>query len=134
MRISGIATFDVDEHRVFFGRIGDVAALAGLLRSPAERAEAAVLLVVDPSACGKSSLVRAGLLATMADEPGWWTLPPILPGADPEAALADNWPPQLSHRSWDGRWRRCATSSTILVWLGWPMSCCSPPVWVAPAR
>ncbi len=24
----------------------------------------------------------------MADEPGWWTLPPILPGADPVAALA----------------------------------------------
>jgi len=26
------------------------------------------------------------LLSTMAGEPGWWTLPPILPGADPEAA------------------------------------------------
>ena len=47
-----------------------------------------MLLVVGPSGCGKSSLVRAGLLPLMADEPGWWTLPPILPGADPVAALA----------------------------------------------
>jgi hypothetical protein len=56
--------------------------LAGLPRSPAERAEGAVLLAMGPSGCGKSSLVRAGLLSTMAGEPGWWTLPPILPGTD----------------------------------------------------
>ena len=83
----GLRPFDVEDHRVFFGRGGEVEQLAGLLRSPAERAERALLLVVGPSGCGKSSLVRAGLLSTMADEPGWWTLPPILPGADPMAAL-----------------------------------------------
>ena len=65
----------------------EVEQLATLLRSPAERAEGAVLLVVGPSGCGKSSLVRAGLLPVMADEPGWQTVPPILPGADPVAAL-----------------------------------------------
>ncbi|MGH3900266.1 MAG: hypothetical protein ACRDTA_18885, partial [Pseudonocardiaceae bacterium] len=59
-----------------------------LLRSPAERAEGAALLVVGPSGCGKSSLVRAGLLPVIADQPGWRILPPILPGADPVAALA----------------------------------------------
>jgi ABC-type transport system involved in cytochrome c biogenesis ATPase subunit len=63
---------DVDEHRVFFGRRSELEQLAGLVRSPAERAEQAVLLVVGPSGCGKSSLVRAGLLHVMADEPGWW--------------------------------------------------------------
>jgi hypothetical protein len=26
-------------------------------------------------------------MSTMADEPGWWTLAPILPGTDPVAAL-----------------------------------------------
>jgi energy-coupling factor transporter ATP-binding protein EcfA2 len=84
----GLRPLDVDEHRVFFGRRGEVQRLAGLVRSPAERAERAVLLVVGPSGCGKSSLVRAGLLHVMADEPGWWTLTPMLPGTDPVAALA----------------------------------------------
>jgi len=84
----GLRPFDVDRHRVFFGRAGEVDQLAGLLRSTAERAEGAALLVVGPSGCGKSSLVRAGLVPVMAGEPGWWTLPPIVPGADPVAALA----------------------------------------------
>ena len=84
----GLRPVDVDEHQVFFGRRGEVEQLAGLLRSPAERAEQAVLLVMGPSGCGKSSLVRAGLLHVMAEEPGWWTLAPMLPGTDPVAALA----------------------------------------------
>jgi TIR domain len=83
----GLRPFDVKDHQVFFGRNGEVEQLAGLLRSPAERAERTVLLVVGPSGGGKSSLVRAGLLHVMAGEAGWWTLDPILPGADPVAAL-----------------------------------------------
>jgi hypothetical protein len=70
---------------VFFGRSREVQQLSELVRSPAEQA---VLLVVGPSGCGKSSLVRAGLLPVMADEPGWRTLAPMLPGADPVVALA----------------------------------------------
>ncbi|MGH3694408.1 MAG: TIR domain-containing protein [Pseudonocardiaceae bacterium] len=84
----GLRPFETDEHRVFFGRAGDVDRLAERLRSPSERAEGAVLLVVGPSGCGKSSLVRAGLVPVMAREPQWWTLPPIVPGADPVVALA----------------------------------------------
>ncbi|MGQ0779318.1 MAG: toll/interleukin-1 receptor domain-containing protein [Pseudonocardiales bacterium] len=84
----GLRPFEIDRQRVFFGRAEEIGQLAGLLRSPAERAEGAVLLVVGPSGCGKSSLVRAGLLPVMAGEPGWRTLPPILPGADPVGALA----------------------------------------------
>jgi WD40 repeat protein len=83
----GLRPFDVDQHRVFFGRAAEIEALAGLLRSPAERAGGGVLLVVGPSGCGKSSLVRAGLFPVMTDEPGWWTLPPFTPAADPVAAL-----------------------------------------------
>jgi WD40 repeat protein len=83
----GLRPLDVEDHRVFFGRTGEVEQLAGLLRSPMERAEGAMLLVVGPSGCGKSSLVRAGLLHVMAGERGWWTLPPMLPGADPVAGL-----------------------------------------------
>ncbi|MBV9012074.1 MAG: TIR domain-containing protein [Pseudonocardiales bacterium] len=84
----GLRPFDIEQHRVFFGRASETGELAELLRSPAEGAKAAVLLVVGPSGCGKSSLVRAGLGHVMAQEPGWLTLPPILPGADPVAALA----------------------------------------------
>ncbi|MGH3621905.1 MAG: toll/interleukin-1 receptor domain-containing protein, partial [Sciscionella sp.] len=83
----GLRPFDTEWHRVFFGRTGEVGQLARLLRSPAEHADGAALLVVGPSGCGKSSLVRAGLRPVMADEPSWWTLLPIVPGADPVAAL-----------------------------------------------
>ena len=84
----GLRPFDTDERMVFFGRGDEVARLAALLRSPAERVEASALLVVGPSGCGKSSLVRAGLIPAMAAEPDWWTVPAIVPGADPVAALA----------------------------------------------
>jgi hypothetical protein len=32
-------------------------------------------------------MVRAGMLPVMAGEPGWWTLQPIVPSADPVTAL-----------------------------------------------
>src|SRR3712207_1231688 len=83
----GLRPLDTDEHSVFFGRSREVDQLAELLRSPAEQAERAVLLVVGPSGCGKSSLVRAGLLPVMAADEDWWTLPAILPGTHPVAAL-----------------------------------------------
>ena len=83
----GLRPFDTDERMVFFGRGDEVARLAALLRSPAERVDGSALLVVGPSGCGKSSLVRAGLIPAMAAEPDWWTLPAIVPGADPVAAL-----------------------------------------------
>ncbi|MGH3802413.1 MAG: toll/interleukin-1 receptor domain-containing protein, partial [Pseudonocardiaceae bacterium] len=41
----GLRAFDVEDHQVFYGRSSEVQQLAGLLRSPVERAERAVLLV-----------------------------------------------------------------------------------------
>jgi WD40 repeat protein len=84
----GLRPFEVNRHRVFFGRAAETKELAELLRSPAEQFKGAVLLVVGPSGCGKSSVVRAGLVPVMAGEPGWLPLAaPIVPGADPVAAL-----------------------------------------------
>ena len=83
----GLRPFDTSERQAFFGRTREIEQLATLLRSPAERTEEAVLLVVGPSGCGKSSLVRAGLLPVMAAEPGWHTVPAILPGTQPVAVL-----------------------------------------------
>jgi TIR domain/AAA ATPase domain len=89
----GLRAFDVDMHRAFFGRRPDVEDLVRLLRSFAERGEGKLVVVVGPSGCGKSSLVRAGLLPTMANEPGWVTLSPVVPGTDPLAALSQ----ELAH-------------------------------------
>ncbi|HEU0088610.1 MAG TPA: TIR domain-containing protein [Pseudonocardiaceae bacterium] len=83
----GLRPLEANEHQVFFGRAEETRELAQLLRSPVEHVKAAALLVVGPSGCGKSSLVRAGLQPVMASERDWWTLPPIMPGADPVAAL-----------------------------------------------
>ena len=84
----GLQAFDIDRHQAFFGRGGEVTALAELLRSPAERADASMLLVVGPSGCGKSSLVRAGVVPRIAQDAEWLTFPPILPGRDPLFGLA----------------------------------------------
>ncbi|OLT06305.1 hypothetical protein BJF90_17770 [Pseudonocardia sp. CNS-004] len=80
--------FDSSLRHVFFGRSEEVGRFLELLRSPVERADGGFHLVVGPSGCGKSSLVRAGLAPALAEEPGWWTAPPFVPGADPVGALA----------------------------------------------
>ncbi|SHN46587.1 TIR domain-containing protein [Cryptosporangium aurantiacum] len=97
----GLRPFDAGENRVFFGRNREVAELAGLLRSPAEPD---LIVVLGPSGCGKSSLVRAGLVPLIAAEPGWWTLPAVLPGADPVGALA---------RELAGAGRQCGLEWTV---------------------
>ncbi len=84
----GLQRFDSDRHAVFFGRANEVSELAARLRSPSDASNRAMLLVVGPSGCGKSSLVRAGLLPVMAPEPGWMTVPAMVPGVYPVSALA----------------------------------------------
>jgi WD40 repeat protein/energy-coupling factor transporter ATP-binding protein EcfA2 len=84
----GLRRFDTELQRVFFGRTNEVAALAAQLRSPVNAANGGVLLVVGPSGCGKSSLLRAGLGPAINSEPGWLTLPALVPGRDPVATLA----------------------------------------------
>src|SRR4051794_13545317 len=67
----GLRPLDTDEHSVFFGRAAEIEQLATLLRSPAERADPAVLLLVGPSGGGKPARGRAGRLAVRAAEPAW---------------------------------------------------------------
>ena len=82
----GLRSFELGDHRVFFGRSHEVSSITKRLRS-SERAQAAILMVVGPSGCGKSSLVRAGVLPRIAGEDYWLSLPPIVPGADPLGSL-----------------------------------------------
>ncbi|HZM75083.1 MAG TPA: TIR domain-containing protein [Candidatus Limnocylindrales bacterium] len=84
----GLRAFDPDWQRVFFGRDRELRDLASAVRSLAERRSGEILAVVGPSGCGKSSLVRAGLIPAMAGEPGWWVLPPMVPGDYPIRTLA----------------------------------------------
>jgi WD40 repeat protein/DNA-binding SARP family transcriptional activator len=81
----GLASFDVEDAPVFFGRERLVADMIARL------AATRLMGVVGPSGSGKSSALRAGLLATLADGvlPGSerWPRALIRPGAHPLAAL-----------------------------------------------
>jgi WD40 repeat protein len=83
----GLRPFDVGEADRFFGRGRQIDELAARL------AEVALLAVTGESGCGKSSLVRAGLidrLSRMQDEAGQprWLSAVLRPGDRPLAALA----------------------------------------------
>jgi WD40 repeat protein/DNA-binding SARP family transcriptional activator len=81
----GLASFDVEDAPVFFGRERLVADM--IARLPGTR----LMGIVGPSGSGKSSTMRAGLLAALADGvlPGSERWPRVLirPGAHPLAAL-----------------------------------------------
>ena len=83
----GLASFDVDDASVFFGRERLVADM--IARLPGTR----LMGVVGPSGSGKSSALGAGLLAALADGvlPGSerWPQALIRPGAHPLVALED---------------------------------------------
>ncbi|MFJ2742363.1 helix-turn-helix domain-containing protein [Streptomyces sp. NPDC087440] len=86
----GLASFDVQDARWFFGRERATAALLGKL---AERAGVGPLVVAAPSGAGKSSLLRAGLVPALRrgelPVPGScaWTVALCTPTAHPVREL-----------------------------------------------
>ena len=81
----GLMAYDVDDNEGFFGRDRDI-------RLSHERLEAqGVLAVLGPSGSGKSSLVRAGIVATLAREGQHCDV--LTPGRNPVGALP---PPRTS--------------------------------------
>ena len=83
----GLRPFRSDEHHLFFGREQQTAALLELLRSNR------FLAVVGTSGSGKSSLVRAGLIAalhggTMTQAGSTWEVVILRPGGSPLENLA----------------------------------------------
>jgi WD40 repeat protein len=82
----GLVPFEREDAPVFFGRDREIAELATQIRGLRARREHNAVVVVGASGSGKSSMVRAGLLPRLVTG-GWWVAPPLLPGADPLAAL-----------------------------------------------
>src|SRR5215470_14619863 len=82
----GLARFEQEDAAIFHGREGPVAALVARL------ADTPLVAVAGPSGSGKSSLVRAGLLAALADGvlPGseHWQRRIFSPGAAPRRELS----------------------------------------------
>ncbi|MEH0934027.1 nSTAND1 domain-containing NTPase [Micromonospora psammae] len=96
----GLAPFQPDDARWFFGRDGLTASLVEAVIG-LHAAGGGLLLVVGASGSGKSSLLRAGLIAALqstadnsdghadhaAADPGGWTVELMTPGTDPQAEL-----------------------------------------------
>ena len=112
----GLASFDVDDAGVFFGRERLVAELVARL------AGAPLMAIVGPSGSGKSSVLRAGLLAALAGGvlPGSerWPIALLRPGEHPLSAL------EHATAGLDGRSCWPSTSSRS----------CSPPAATRPSE
>jgi WD40 repeat protein/DNA-binding SARP family transcriptional activator len=93
----GLASFEVDDAEVFFGRERLVAEMVARL------AGAPLLGIVGPSGSGKSSVLKAGLLPALQSDvlPGssGWAIALMRPGAHPLAALEQ----AVAHAGPEGR-------------------------------
>lgn len=88
----GLAAFDVRDAAIFFGRSEESCQVVEMLRRMRLQPVGApkMLLITGASGSGKSSLMRAGVLARLRNEPQTWIVPrPIRRGSDAMAALAD---------------------------------------------
>ena len=85
----GLVAFDTDDRAVFFGRDREVRDVVKEIRARVGQRQPRALIVVGASGSGKSSLVRAGVIPGLLDDPAWWRLQPIMPGDAPFVALAE---------------------------------------------
>ncbi|MFN9245054.1 MAG: TIR domain-containing protein, partial [Cyanobacteriota bacterium] len=85
----GLLAFEEADAAVFFGREGEISQGQQALRQLRTYGGKGLLLVLGASGCGKSSLVRAGLLPRLRRDPGaWLVLEPFRPRVDPFLELA----------------------------------------------
>ena len=88
----GLAAYDVDDAAIFFGRSEESWQTIEALRRMRVQATGSpkLLLITGASGSGKSSLMRAGVLARLRKEPASWiTARPFRRGANALGALAD---------------------------------------------
>jgi ankyrin repeat protein len=63
----GLRPFDLADKDILFGRNDDVRRLVGVLHSAAAEGRVSLLVLYGKSGCGKSSTIRAGIAARLAD-------------------------------------------------------------------
>jgi WD40 repeat protein len=79
----GLSAYDRESARLFFGREDEQRAIRQRMAGMIERGAPRFLLVAGASGTGKSSLVRAGLLADLEHEEQPWTSAVMRPGGGP---------------------------------------------------
>ena len=86
----GLMAFQEKDAPVFFGRGEAIQEGLDRLHNLRRYGGKSLLLVLGASGCGKSSLVRAGIVPRLRRDPeNWLVLDPFRPGLDPFAELAD---------------------------------------------
>jgi formylglycine-generating enzyme required for sulfatase activity len=86
----GLMAFQERDAPVFFGRGEAIQEGLDRLHNLRRYGGKALLLVLGASGCGKSSLVRAGIVPRLRRDPETWlVLDPFRPGLDPFAELAE---------------------------------------------
>ncbi|GAA2333715.1 TIR domain-containing protein [Streptomyces kunmingensis] len=85
----GLEPFAPQDAAVFFGREPETGRLMELLQPTVQYGSGRFVAVVGPSGSGKSSLLHAGVLPRLSNH-RWVVLPPLRPGRQPTAALADS--------------------------------------------
>ncbi|WP_328372913.1 NACHT domain-containing protein [Micromonospora zamorensis] len=87
----GLAPFTLERAGVFFGRAREARDVLNRLERSGPAPTTRIVTIVGPSGVGKSSLIRAGVLARLPRR--WTVVGPLRPAADPfmslAAALAD---------------------------------------------
>ncbi|MFM7394989.1 MAG: TIR domain-containing protein, partial [Cyanobium sp.] len=85
----GLMAFQEQDAAIFFGRDEPIREGLDAIRKLRRFGGKALLMLLGASGCGKSSLLRAGLLPNLRRDPdAWLVLDPFRPGTDPFAELA----------------------------------------------
>ena len=86
----GLMAFEEADAAVYFGRDREIQEALDRLHNLRRFGGKALLVLLGASGCGKSSLVRAGIVPRLRrDRQTWLVLDPFRPGADPMAELAE---------------------------------------------
>ena len=84
----GLLAFEAEDAAIYFGRDDDIRKGRELLNRLRDFQGARLALVLGMSGCGKSSLVKAGILPRLKNTQNWLVLAPFRPQQDPFAELA----------------------------------------------
>jgi energy-coupling factor transporter ATP-binding protein EcfA2 len=82
----GLESFTVALGRVFFARASETREVGNRLRAMGHTGR--ILVIVGASGSGKSSLLQAGVIPLLEQDPAWLVVPALMPGTDPVPELA----------------------------------------------